>query len=488
VSAASRYRIGRLIKRGGMAEVYEGFLVGEGDFQRRVAIKRLLAGYDPEEEAALADEARIAGQLHHAGIVGVLDFGTLDGVPFIVTELVDGVDVAGLSGLADQHETSIPAEIALRIGVEVGHALAHAHNAGIVHRDVSPENVLLSWSGDVKLTDFGIARAPGRRAETKVGETKGKLGFMSPEQLRGEDVDARTDVFALGCLLHFAIAQTSPLEISPQLAAGELSVTIDAALPEDLRAIVERATAIDPRRRFPSASELAEACAAALFARVRSDPRAITAAWLAPLKPREVSPVARKARAGDLLELVFDEVPPSGLRRFTSIVARSETELVADQELTVRAAAPVVAVTIPAQPSVVDTTTRVPILERPAAKKMSWRPFLLAGLLAIPAGVMLALASARREEERPVIVQPVQPVQAVQPVVQTPTVAEPAGVEPEAVDPAPIVSEKPQKRVKIDPRDESELRASLARRGLELADLGALPDTKDKYIEWKALK
>ncbi|MCK6552712.1 serine/threonine protein kinase, partial [Myxococcota bacterium] len=217
---APRYRLGRLIQRGGTAELFEAWALGDGGFSRRVALKRLLEAHaaDPALVDAFVDEANLTSHLHHANIVGVYDFGELDGRPFQILELVDGLDLAEVQAGLRTRGDAFPVEVALHVTAELAEALAYAHAAsgadgaplGLVHRDVTPENVLVSWAGDVKLTDFGIARAHERRARTTVNVVKGKAPFLSPEQLRGELVDARADLFALGCLLHALVAGESP--------------------------------------------------------------------------------------------------------------------------------------------------------------------------------------------------------------------------------------------------------------------------------------
>src|SRR5688500_1305451 len=212
-----------------MAEVLLATAVGEDGFERRVAIKRMLEGgsSDPSFVRMFLDEARIASRLHHGNIVGLLDYGVVEGMPFHVLELVDGENAASLAHLGAEHDAPMPVEVALHLCVEVAHALDYAHRArdpsgralGIVHRDVKPANVLVSWEGDVKLGDFGIALAHDRAEQTEDGVAKGTLAYMAPEQALHRDVGPRTDVFALGCVLHALVAGESPVTRSGGLAA-----------------------------------------------------------------------------------------------------------------------------------------------------------------------------------------------------------------------------------------------------------------------------
>lgn len=284
-----------------MAEVFEAIAVGEGGFERRVALKRIL----PEltqgvHGAAFLDEARLASRLHHPNVVAVLDFGLLDGVPFQILEFVDGLDVgrarAQMQAGAAGAPAALPLPVALALCLQVAHALGAAHEAsddggrplGIVHRDVSPGNVLVGWSGVVKLADFGIAFARDRVARTIDGAVKGTPMFMAPEQLVGGEVDARTDLFALGCLLSELVGAGSPLAREGAMAdllAGR-TLPPPQGLPPDVTAIIVRATA--PRRgdRYARAAELAGALGTALHARSSADPVAVVREWVAPLRPR----------------------------------------------------------------------------------------------------------------------------------------------------------------------------------------------------------
>lgn len=324
-----RYRLTRQIARGGMGEVWEGVAVGEAGFERRVAIKRMFG--EPGEDASLGrmflDEARIASQLHHANIVSILDYGVTDGLPYQVLEYVEGADAEQLVRRGREAGVPLPVELALHICAEVAHALQHAHEAKdasgqplhIVHRDVTPSNILLSWSGDVKLADFGIALARHRRERTGAGLTKGKPAYMSPEQLTGGELDGRADLFALGCVLHALLTGHSPLagdgRMADLLAGVELPLA--PSLPEDVSALIARAVRRAKHQRFQSAAELASACGRLLAQRLERDARSHLSAWLARLReagpavslapwahaPPVRPPVAPVPAVGALLEL-----------------------------------------------------------------------------------------------------------------------------------------------------------------------------------------
>lgn len=229
-----------------------------------MAVKRLLPelAADPARVRAFHEEARLGSQLHHSHIAAVIDCGVLDGVPVQVLELVDGTDLVGLLELLG---TPLPLLAALEIGAAVAEALEFAHRArdeegralGIVHRDVAPDNVLVSWGGDIKLVDFGIALAHRRQESTKVGVIKGKLAYMSPEQFDARDVDARADVFGAGGLLHYLLTGSSVIVDRSLEQPGKVSVRPE--LPPEIVELITRATHPDRTRRFASAAELLEA-------------------------------------------------------------------------------------------------------------------------------------------------------------------------------------------------------------------------------------
>lgn len=267
-----RYRVGERIGEGGTAEVFRAEMDGADGFARPVAIKRLRPSLaaDAGQRAAFRSEADLARRLHHGCIVQVLDVGEDDqGVPFLVTELVDG---CSLAQLLDRGEPLTVAEAITAVD-QVLAALDHAHShegGAIVHRDVNPRNVLVSRDGVVKLADFGIAKASGRASETLPGTIKGTLAYLSPEQAAGGEVDARSDQFAVGLVLCELIAGESPLGDASSLA--ELLRRLSEGLPrlpgdDELADIAARAVAIDAEARFSSAAEMRHALEAWRVAR-----------------------------------------------------------------------------------------------------------------------------------------------------------------------------------------------------------------------------
>lgn len=209
---AGKYELGRAIGAGGMAEVFEGAVRGAEGFRRPVAIKRIhgdLAA-DPAFRRRFVDEAVLSAELDHPNIVSVLDFGFEGGArgergrPFLVMERVRGLDLRALLRAGP-----VAVDLACHIAREMLRALRYAHalaagprRRGVLHRDVSPHNVLLSREGAVHLTDFGIAKALGASGASVSGRLRGKLGYMSPEQARGERLDARSDLFSVGVVFY----------------------------------------------------------------------------------------------------------------------------------------------------------------------------------------------------------------------------------------------------------------------------------------------
>ncbi len=276
-AAFGRYVLRERIAAGGMAEVFRAGQPGFGGFERSVAIKRMFRHLAEDQDfvTMLADEARIASQLSHPNIASILDFGREGEDWFLAYELVDGVDLFRLLQRQFEMGRDLPVPLVIHIIAELASALdfAHArHDADgspmhIVHRDVSPQNVLIGFQGEVKLTDFGIAKAAARGTQTAVGQLKGKIYYMSPEAARGEPVDHRSDLFAAGILLYELLC-TKPMYEEPD--ARRLLEAVSRAevrwppekmgrIPNALWAVAERALARHPDARYQSGREFREA-------------------------------------------------------------------------------------------------------------------------------------------------------------------------------------------------------------------------------------
>jgi serine/threonine protein kinase len=269
-ACVGRYRLLRRLAIGGMAELHLACANGVGGFQKVVVLKRVLPhlAADAGFVRMFLDEARLAAHLDHPNVVQVIDSGEAEGEYFYVMEYVHGRNVRELLGAAS-HAGGMPLTVALTIAVGIAAALDHAHGRvdlegralELVHRDVSPSNVLVSYDGAVKLTDFGIAKAATRTQETTAGTMKGKIGYMSPEQCRGETVDRRSDIFSLGVVL-FELTTCerlffgdSDFAVLNQVVAGRFERPSQRVpgYPKQLERIVLRALATEPGERYESA-------------------------------------------------------------------------------------------------------------------------------------------------------------------------------------------------------------------------------------------
>jgi serine/threonine protein kinase len=275
--AVGRYQIVDRLAVGGMAELFKATLTGEHGFAKLVAIKKILPhlATDHSFVEMFIDEARITAQLDHRHIVQVFELGTDADTPYIAMQYVDGLDVLGLLRECARSQIRLPPDLAALIARDVLDALDYAHHAldasgrplGIIHRDISPGNVLLSWRGDVKLTDFGIARAAERRHKTEAGTLKGKYGYMSPEQVSGSEVDARSDLFSVGILLAEMVmarrlfTSTNDLDILLMVRDARLDRLHKSAaeFPVELRVLTTRALQRRAEDRWQSAAEFRDA-------------------------------------------------------------------------------------------------------------------------------------------------------------------------------------------------------------------------------------
>lgn len=254
------YQLVRRLGFGGMAEVHLAIAHGASGFAREVAIKTLLPQFvgDPDFERGLIREATIAARLRHRNLIYVHGFGVEDGLHYLVMEYVDGGDLAG---------AVLPEPLALHVVSEIALGLQYLHEArderglplGLVHRDLSPGNVLVSTTGDVKLADLGITKATALVDLTAAGARRGTYAYMAPEQLEGEPVSHATDQYALAVMLAELItgervfAGETPRQIMDAIHGRAANLD---GLGRDLAAIVSMATAIDPAERFASVFEM----------------------------------------------------------------------------------------------------------------------------------------------------------------------------------------------------------------------------------------
>lgn len=292
------YELLQRIATGGMAEVYLARRAGPHGFQKVVAVKRILPqlAQDVDFVAMFVDEARVCARLAHPNIVQVFDFGEHDGELYMAMEYVDGTTAARLVRAAASRGEEVPLEAALYIALGVLRGLDYAHNArddegkplDLVHRDVSPGNVLIDRSGAVKLTDFGIARAAEIERRTDAGQLKGKLGYMSPEQVVGRELDARSDLFTVGIVLAELVmlrplfSGPSEIDVLMRIRDADLGVLDRAGsrVPDDVRAVLIRALARDRAVRYPTAKAFAEGIEEILRRRRLQVGPAKLAAWV----------------------------------------------------------------------------------------------------------------------------------------------------------------------------------------------------------------
>ncbi|RMH36367.1 MAG: serine/threonine protein kinase, partial [Deltaproteobacteria bacterium] len=272
----TRYEMLDRIGVGGMAEIFRGRAIAGGGFEKPVAIKRILPHLSQDERFVqmLIAEANTLSQLRHRNIVQIFDVGLGDdGQYFLVMEYVPGSDLRALLEALEERGKRLPAHLSLHIAAEIADALDFAHRATdsagrplrLVHRDVSPSNVLLSRNGEVKLTDFGIAK----RMEDVTGHhgVRGKFAYISPEQADNRPVDGRSDVFSLGIVLLEMISgrrvfsALNDVDALQAVRAGQIPRPrdLDPDMPSELEAIVRRAIAVRPEDRYQTAGELSAA-------------------------------------------------------------------------------------------------------------------------------------------------------------------------------------------------------------------------------------
>jgi TonB family protein len=270
-----QYEILERISSGGMAELFRARRSGVEGFQKIVAIKKILPHIAGDEEfiTMFADEAKLAAQLNHPNIVHIFDLGKIEaGGYFIAMEHVEGRDLRSILHMARETGLRLPVSLAVAIAAKVGAALDYAHrrrgddgrDLNIVHRDVSPPNILVSTEGDIKLCDFGIAKAASKVSRTESGALKGKVPYMSPEQAWGKPVDQRSDIYSLGAVLFEMLTGRklfqgdSDLNVLEKVRAGDvvLPSSLNPDVPPGLDAAVLKALAREPDERYLRTSDM----------------------------------------------------------------------------------------------------------------------------------------------------------------------------------------------------------------------------------------
>ena len=451
IELGSRYQLGDRLGGGGMAEVFAAMMIGAEGFARRVAIKRVLPELSriPAFAAMFVAEAQIASRLAHPNIVSVLDFARdAEDCLYLVMEYVDGVDLASVLAAG-----AVPPSLAVFVMIEMLRGLGYAHDLpelGVIHRDVSPQNVLVSHEGEVKLSDFGLAKVRAASGRVRSDVVRGKPSYMSPEQISGDPLDGRADLFAAGVMLWEMLADR-PLftgtarEITAQVMFKDIArpSSFRAGVPADLEAVAMTLLAHQRDRRYPTARAAIDALLGC--ADVPRDGRGELAQLLAerfPTGPGAQAPRGRRGagepravRDGPITMAAPDSavsssaglaVPGAGTPRrgvFAAtlgmfalgilaaalVLARGEIA----QSRTTDRSAPPAAAEAPAVPAarVVGRTGELAIIVRPWA--MIWLDGVPSGQTpfrsAVPAGryrVRLANDGAGRDEVTIVVVEP----------------------------------------------------------------------------------
>lgn len=270
-----KYQLVRKLASGGMAEVFLARAAGPMGFEKQVVVKRILPHLADEQNfiSMFLSEARLAAQLNHPNVVQVFDFGETDGSYFLVMEFIDGVNLRVLFRKAQEQSSPLPFTFVARIISQACEGLAYAHDfvdpadgqpMGLVHRDVSPDNVLIARNGSVRVVDFGIAKAANQTNLTKTGTVKGKFSYMPPEQLTGQPLDRRADVFALGIVMYELLTGRKPFDTSNEafiVRAIMYEAFAPASqfrhdVPEALQRILDKALAKSREERYADCREL----------------------------------------------------------------------------------------------------------------------------------------------------------------------------------------------------------------------------------------
>lgn len=310
-----QYQIVEKIASGGMAELYKARRSGAEGFEKTVAIKKILPHLADDEQfiAMFADEAKLAAQLNHPNIVHIYDLGKIEsGGYFIAMEYVEGRDLRAILEAGRETGSPLPVPLAVYVAAKVASALDYAHRRrdadgrelNIVHRDVSPQNILISYEGDIKLCDFGIAKAASKVSQTQSGALKGKIQYMSPEQAWGKPIDRRSDLFSLGVVLSEMLTGErlfrgdSDMTVLEKVRAAEVAApsSINPEVPKSLDAIVLKTLAVNSDERHGNASDLLRDLESVLYSYSPAPGSADLAIYLHRLQSEEAAAAETRQR------------------------------------------------------------------------------------------------------------------------------------------------------------------------------------------------
>src|SRR4029079_4503834 len=301
---ATRYHVVSKIAHGGMAEIFLALQKGEQGFQKPVVLKRILPSLaaDPKFVRMFVDEAHIASRLNHSNLVQVLDLGRAGNQYFLVLEFVDGWSLEQIRRRAQQAKLKLPIPLALTIVGSLCRGLAYVHTRerngqplGIIHRDVTPQNVLISQQGEVKLADFGIAKAVGKSEKSATGVIKGKFAYMSPEQSQGRPLDARSDLFSVGTVLYLLTTGRKPFDgatdadviMQVRRARPAKPSTLVRDMYPDVERLITPALRADPDKRWQTADQMADKIDAILIKLGQPSGPAPLKRWLETLSAKD---------------------------------------------------------------------------------------------------------------------------------------------------------------------------------------------------------
>lgn len=299
---------------GGMAELYRAMITGVQGFEKLIAVKKILPHLTIEEElvTSFIDEAKLAALLHHQNIVQIYDFGSVEKSYFIAMEYLFGKDLRAVMEKAKHDGSPLSLEHALYIISRVASGLHYAHNLkdfqgkplNIIHRDISPQNIFITYEGDVKIVDFGIAKAATQSTMTQVGMIKGKVAYMSPEQADGKVIDYRSDIFSLGIILYELVTgermfQGDTMQILSKVRAAEFPPPDEVIkdVPDKLYEILNQSLAKDPENRYNSCNQMLSDVEEAMYSFKRRPTARVLSEYMKGLFEKEIAAEERTMSA-----------------------------------------------------------------------------------------------------------------------------------------------------------------------------------------------